>query len=100
MQERNQFIESDGLFFESETHEWFHDKTSTQFAHKNSVLWGTGEVLDGLPHLVCFVTRRKEDGEYDRVVMDKNTNQIVYDTKSLEELGFYIDKLKVAKRFA
>ena len=27
--DRNQFLESDGLFWESETHEWFHDKIST-----------------------------------------------------------------------
>ena len=35
--ERNQFLEMDGLYWESETHEWFHDKTHTQAAHKNSV---------------------------------------------------------------
>lgn len=38
--DRNQFLESDGLFWESETHEWFHDKTSTDYARKNSILWG------------------------------------------------------------
>lgn len=36
--DRNQFLESDGLFWESETHEWFHDKTSTDYARKNSIL--------------------------------------------------------------
>jgi hypothetical protein len=27
MENRNEFLEMDGLFWESETHEWFHDKT-------------------------------------------------------------------------
>lgn len=95
---RNQFLESDGLFWESETHEWFNDKISTQHAQKNSILWGSGEQKDGL-QLVCFVVRNKETGEYDRVVMDKRTNEIIYETKSLEDLAFFIDRLKISKRF-
>lgn len=39
-QERNKYLESDGLYWESDTHEWFHDKISTQYAHKKSTLWG------------------------------------------------------------
>jgi hypothetical protein len=96
--ERNQFLESDGLFWESETHEWFHDKISTQHAQKKSILWGSGEQKDSLP-IVCFVVRNKETGEYDRVVMNKNTNQIIYETKSLEDLAFFIDRMKISKRF-
>jgi len=96
--ERNQFLESDGLFWESETHQWFNDKTSTQHAQKNSVLWGSGEQKDKL-NIVCFVVRNKESGEYDRVVMDKKTNEIIYETKSLEDLAFFIDRLKIQKRF-
>ena len=96
--ERNQFLEMDGLFWESETHEWFNDKISTQHAGKKSVLWGAGEQGDSLD-VVCFVVRNKETGEYDRVVMDSETNEIIYETKSLEDLGYFIDKLKVKKRF-
>ncbi len=96
--ERNEFLESDGLYWDSETHEWFHDKISTQYAQKKSVLWGSGEHEDALK-LMCFVVRNKETGEYDRVVMDIKTNEIMYSTKSLEDLGYYIDKLKVIKRF-
>lgn len=96
--ERNQFLEMDGLFWESETHEWFNDKISTQHARKKSVLWGAGEQGDSLD-VVCFVVRNKETGEYDRVVVDKTTNEIIYETKSLEDLGYFIDKLKVKKRF-
>lgn len=96
--ERNEFLESDGLFWESETHEWFHDKISTDYAQKKSVLWGSGEQNDSLD-AACFVVRNKETGEYDRVMMDRKTNEVIFDTKSLEELGYHIDKLKVAKRF-
>jgi hypothetical protein len=96
--ERNQFLEMDGLFWESETHEWFNDKISTQHARKKSVLWESGEQGDSLD-VVCFVVRNKETGEYDRVVMDRETEEIIYETKSLEDLGYFIDKLKVKKRF-
>lgn len=98
MQERNEFIEIDGLFWESETHEWFNDKISTDYARKKSVLWGGGEQDDALD-VKCFIVRNKQTGEYDRVMMDVKTNQIIYDTKSLEELGSEIDKMKALKRF-
>jgi hypothetical protein len=31
--------------------------------------------------------------------MDSEINEIIYDTKVLEEMGFEIDKLKIMKRF-
>ena len=96
-QERNEFLEGDGLFYETDTHEWFHDKISTNHARKSSVLWG-GEVNDSL-NVGCFVIRNKETGEYDRVMMDREKNEIIFDTKSLEDLAFHIDKLKLIKRF-
>jgi len=96
--ERNEFLEMDGLFWESPTHEWFHDKIGTNYAQKKSVLWGSGEQNDALP-MMCFVVRNKETGEYDRVLMNKKTNEIEYSTKSIEDMGYYIDKLKVVKRF-
>ncbi len=95
--ERNEFLEEDGLYWESKTHEWFHDKVSTGYAQKNSVLWGSGEVDDKL-NVACFVVRNKDTGEYDRVMMDVETNQVIYETKVLEDLGFHIDKLKAIKR--
>lgn len=90
---RNEFLEMDGLYWESETHEWFHDKTSTQYAQSDN-----GLNKDALKNIYCFVTRNKETGEYDRVMMDSKTNQVIFDTKSLEELSYEIDKLKVMKR--
>ena len=92
--ERNRYLEMDGLYWESETHEWFHDKSNTHYAQTDN-----GLHKDALPNLFCFVTRNKETGEYDRVVMDSKTNEIIYDTKVLEDLGFFIDKLKIQKRF-
>jgi hypothetical protein len=97
-EERNEFLESDGLYWESETHEWFHDKISTEYARKKSVLWGSGEQDDAL-NVLCLVTRNKETGEYDRVMMDVESNEIIYDTKSLEAMAIQTDKMKVAKRF-
>jgi len=96
--DRNEFLEIDGLYWESETHEWFHDKTSTHYARKKSVLWGSGEQNDALD-VMCFVVRNKETGEYDRVMIDTKTNQPIYDTKSLEQMSYEIDRLKVIKRF-
>jgi hypothetical protein len=96
--ERNEFLENEGLFWESETHEWFHDNISTNYARKNSVLWGSGEQEDSLD-VSCFVVRNKETGEYDRVMMDRKKNEIIFETKSLEDLGYHIDKLKTLKRF-
>jgi hypothetical protein len=93
-QNRNEFLELDGLYWESETHEWFHDKTSTNYAQTDN-----GLHKDALKHIHCFVTRNKETGEYDRVMMDSRSNQVIYDTKSLEEMGFEIDRMKIAKRF-
>jgi len=96
--ERNELLETDGLFFESETHEWFNDKIATNHARKNSILWGSGEQDDALD-VMCFIVRNKETGEYDRVLMDKPTNEVLFSTKSIEEMGGYIDKLKIVKRF-
>jgi len=91
---RNEFLEIDGLYFESETHEWFHDKNSTNYAQTDN-----GLNKDALKNIYCFVTRSKETGEYDRVMMDSKTNEVIYDTKSLEAMSFEIDRMKVAKRF-
>lgn len=97
-QDRNEYLEMDGLYFESDTHEWFKDQTSTQYARKKSELWGSGTQNDSLD-VLCFIVRNKETGEYDRVMLDSKTNQPIYDTKSLEDMGFQIDKMKVSKRF-
>lgn len=94
MEARNEFLEMDGLYWESETHEWFNDKTSTQYAQTDN-----GLHKDALKNIYCFIVRDKATGEYNRVMMDSNENQVIYDTKSLEALSYEIDKMKVMKRF-
>jgi hypothetical protein len=91
---RNEFLEMDGLYWESETHEWFHDKSSTNYAQTDN-----GLNKDALKNIFCFVTRNKETGEYDRVIMDSKKQEIIFDTKSLEDLSFEIDRMKIKKRF-
>ena len=91
---RNEFLEMDGLYWESETHEWFHDKSSTHYAQTDN-----GLNRDALKNICCFVTRNKETGEYDRVIMDSKKEKIIFDTKSLEDLAFEIDRMKIKKRF-
>jgi len=86
--ERNEFLEANGLYWESETHEWFHDKVGTEYAKKA-----------GMKNIFCFITRNKATGEYDRVVMDSNTNKIVYDSKSMEAIGAFIDMMGLSKKF-
>jgi hypothetical protein len=90
MEDRNRYLESDGLYWESETHEWFHDKGNTSYAQEGNVK---------LPNIFCFVIRNKATGKYDRVVMDAQLHKIIYETKGLEELGVYLDKLKFLKNF-
>lgn len=96
--ERNKFLEMDGLYWESETHEWFNDKINTQYARTDN-----GSHKDALNegdyNIACFVVGNKKTGEYDRVAMDVKTNEPIYSTKSLEDMGFFIDKLKIQKRF-
>lgn len=90
---RNSIIERDGLYWESDTHEWFNDKSTTHYAQK--------ENLQGisLPNIIAFVIRDKSTGEYDRVLFDKKRQNIIYDTKSLEDIGVEIDKIKILKQF-
>jgi hypothetical protein len=99
MSERNKYLEMDGLYWESETHEWFKDNSNTSYAQKKSNLYG-GTTADDSLNLMCFVVREKVTGEYNRLIMDITFNQIIYHSKSLEDIGFFIDKLKIEKRFA
>lgn len=95
---RNKFAETDGLYYESETHEWFNDKIGTNYARKQTFSQNSKDQNDDL-NLYCFVVRNKENGEYNRVVLDGDTHDIIYETKSLEDLGFFLDKLKILKRY-
>ena len=98
IQERNQFLEMDGLYWESDTHEWFHDKISTRYAQKETYDTTAKGREDSLK-VACFVVRNKATGEYDRVMMDIDSNSVIFETKVLEDLCGQIDKMKILKRF-
>lgn len=93
MEERNKYIEADGLFWESDTHEWFHDKMTTNHAQKDDLH------NISLENIFAFVLRNKKTGEYDRVLFDANKKEIIFDTKRLEDIGAHIDMLKTKKYF-
>lgn len=94
MIDRNQFLEQDGIYYESDTHEWFNDKSGTNYAQRD-----IGLSKDALKNICCFVIRDKQSGEYDRVIMDLKKQELIYDTKSLEDMIFFIDRMKIKKRF-
>ena len=93
MIERNEFLEMDGFVFDNGICEWFADKGSTGYAQR--------ENLNGisLPNIKCYVARSKDTGEYNSVMVDHSTQEIIYTTKKLEELGVYIDMLKLKKLY-
>ncbi len=93
MKDKNNYLEMDGLYWESPTHEWFYDKKSTNYAQTDN-----GLNKDALPNIYCFVVREKETGDYNRVVMDKKTNAVIYDSGSLEDISFFIDRLKLKEK--
>lgn len=93
MEKRNQFLEADGLVQETETHEWFLDKTSTQYARMED---RQGVKLE---NIVAYVTRDKSNGQYERVLVDNNVPEVIFESLKLEDIGFHIDKLKTIKHF-
>lgn len=92
MKGRNKYLELDGLYWESETHEWFHDKSSTSYAHMKK---GMNDIT--MDNLYCFIVRDINTGVYNRVIMDSETNEIIYESKSLEDIGVRIDMLRILK---
>jgi len=92
MKERNNYIETDGLYWESDTHEWFHDKSTTKYC-RNEDLHGTKL------NWAAFFVRDKSTGEYTRVLMDIETNELIRDDTSLEAQGVFIDMMKASKRY-
>jgi hypothetical protein len=93
MMERNEYLESDGLVFETDVCEWFADKTSSGYANRANV-HGIS-----LPQHKCYVTRHKNTGEYNRVIIDHSTQEVIFESKNLEEIGVHIDILKLKKLY-
>jgi hypothetical protein len=93
MKERNEFLEMDGLVHKTNSHEWFNDKVNTIHAQRED------RNFIKLPHITCYVVRNIDTGEYYRVVLDNKKGEIVYDSKSSEEIWVYVNKLKIVKHF-
>jgi len=93
MKNRNKFIECDGLYHETDTHEWFNDKSLTHYAQKDSGLHS-----DALPNIFCFNVRNKQTGEYEKVVFENVFKEVVY-CSTIGCVQSYVDRLKVEKRF-
>jgi len=89
--ERNEYLEMDGLVFKSETHEWFRDKSSTTYAQLEN------RQGISLPDIFVYAVRKISTGEYDRVIVSQKngTSEVVYSSKSIEEIGFKIDQMKL-----
>lgn len=97
-EKRNSIMESDGLFWESETHEWFNDTIATEYAQKITY-WADKQGKDNSLAVMAFVVRNKENGEYERVLVDKVSNKVIHSAQSIEAMGTYIDLLKLNKIF-
>ena len=79
------------FFVNDEGFEWYIDEDTTGWAHREN-----GGV--SLLNIVGFIVRK--DGEsIDRVLMDKETNKVIYSNTSLEAIASHIDILKAVKRF-
>ena len=79
-------------FTNPEGFEWWIDKSSTQWAHRD--IEPTGG--KGAKNLLCFIVR-KDEKPVSRVVMDKNTNEVVYENGNLEAVACWLDMYKVAQ---
>ena len=80
------------FFVNPEGIEWWLDKDTTEWAHREDQHGTT------LKNIIGFILRR--DGEpQTRVLMDKESNQVVYENTLLEAVACHIDALKALKRY-
>ena len=71
---------------------WYIDELVTQYCLKENI---SGVFLDNVLAYVVVLP----DGNTDRVLVDVNKQEVIYSTKSLEEIGVEIDKLKLLKSY-
>jgi len=80
-------------FTNSEGFEWWADDSSTKWAHEDVPLSGA----KGAKNLVVFIVRKAGKARPEtRIVMDKNTNEVVYENQALEAIACWLDMYKVA----
>jgi len=80
------------FFTNEEGVEWWVDKDTTEWAHREDSQ-GTS-----LKNIVGFILR-KDEKSLTRVLMDRETNNLVYSSDLLEAVACHIDMLKAAKRY-
>ena len=71
---------------------WYFDELVTDYCMKENI---SGVFLDNVLAYVVVLP----SGETDRVLVDVNNKEVIYATKSLEEIGVEIDKLKLLKSY-
>lgn len=79
-------------FTNEEGIEWWTDKETTNWAHREDQHGTT------LKNIVGFILRKDKKPET-RVLMDKESNQVVYANTLLEAVACHIDMLKASKRY-
>lgn len=87
MEQRNKFLEMDGLAAETDTHEWFHDKLITDILHEDNTF----------PHLYGMIVRNKSNAQYSRVILDNEKSEIIYENPSFEAMATHCEMMKLVK---
>lgn len=75
-------------------YQWYVDKSTTE--------WCSRETLNTLPVLdaVCFIVCSVNDGHIEplsRILIDKNTNKVLHEDTSMENMATKIDMLRFIK---
>lgn len=71
---------------------WYVDKHVTEYCFKGNI---SGVALN---NIIAYVVV-KPTGETDRVLVKYPDKAVIFNTKSLEEIGVEIDRLKLVKTF-
>lgn len=80
------------FFTNPEDIEWWIDKETTEWAHRED---SQGTTLE---NIVGFILR-KDEKPITRVLMDKESNEVIYSNTNLENVACHIDMLKALKRY-
>lgn len=80
------------FFTNSEGIEWWVEKETTQWANREN------EHGISLKNIVGFILR-KDGNPLTRVLMDKETDEVIYENTGLEAIACYISMLKTVKLY-
>lgn len=80
------------FFTNPEGMEWWFDTDTTKWAHRKDSNGVT------LKNVIAFILR-KDEGPLTRVLMNKETNEVIYENPGLEAVACHIDMLKAIKLY-